>query len=499
MPEEVVRCNYCKERVPKETFGRHKAAHIRWNHKPIKGMKDPMEGAKEKEKKPKQGKKKSTESIYLNEPPHVPENFKERLKEASDTSGMFEDNTKPESPANADHDYQIMVAEKTVITTETKAEAKTLKPTKKQPKPADAVVAAVAEGVYALKLEEIAGIGPAKAKVLRKAGVTNVIDLAVASSDTLSEDAEIARPAAEEMIHAAQDCLRENNFLDKEILTGKDIQAHRDRVQFIKTGSVELDTMLKGGIETMAVTELYAVFGGGKTQLCHTLAVRSQLPVEDGGLGGSVMWIDTEQTFRPERIAEIAKYVDLDYRDKSLEPEKHRRGLPYNPMDRIIVSKMYNASHLELLVEHISKYIGQYNIKLLVIDSITNLHRKDYPALGKLADRQQRLNSIMAMLVKVADVHNVAIVITNQVMTKPEAYGDPIVPIGGNTIAHSSTYRMSMTKSKGDVRIVRMVDSPYHPYSDCRVQLSPAGIIDEMDEEKPKKKEEATATVQTQI
>jgi len=456
MPEEVVRCNYCKERVPKETFGRHKAAHIRWGHKPIKDMKDPQE--KKSTKKP------------------APETVAEaHIKHPNNASAAKE-------PSTVSFDAAVTSVPSTEVTNKSK-------------EPKTAKQETTAEGVYALKLEEIDGIGPAKAKVLRKAGITNVIDLAVASADTLSDDAEIARAAAEEMIHSAQECLRENNFLDKEILTGTEITAHRNKVQFIKTGSTELDTMLKGGIETMSVTEIYAVFGGGKTQLCHTLAVRAQLPVEDGGLGGSVMWIDTEQTFRPERIAEIGKYIDLDYAKKDLDPEKHRRGIAgYNPMDKIIVSKMYNASHLELLVEHISKYIGQYNIKLLIIDSITNLHRKDYPALGRLADRQQRLNSIMSMLVKIADVHNIAVVITNQVMSKPEAYGDPVAPIGGNIIAHSSTYRVYMSKAKGDVRIVKMVDSPYHAYTDCRIQLSPAGITDEVDEDKAAKKKTMEAT-----
>lgn len=229
------------------------------------------------------------------------------------------------------------------------------------------------------------------------------------------------------------------------------------------TGSQNLNDLLQGGIETQALTEFYGEFGSGKSQICHTLCVTSQLPVEEGGLGGNALYIDTEGTFRPERLQQIAEGRGLD---------------SGQVLNNIIFSKVYNSSHLELITKSLGKYIEKHSVKLLIIDSIISLHRAEYIGRGTLADRQQKLNGIVHRLLRLAEIHNIAIVITNQVQSTPDAFfGDPTKPAGGHVIGHSSTYRIYLKKS-GQERTATMVDSPSHPYGQTRFILTENGVAD---------------------
>ncbi|HXG06323.1 MAG TPA: DNA repair and recombination protein RadA, partial [Nitrososphaera sp.] len=238
------------------------------------------------------------------------------------------------------------------------------------------------------------------------------------------------------------------------------------------TGSRALDNLLLGGVETQAITEFYGEFGSGKSQICHTLCVTAQQPPEEGGLGGGVILIDTEGTFRPERVDQIARARGFD---------------PSEILKKIAICKAYNSSHLELIVKSMGKYIDDFKAKMIIIDSIISLHRAEFSGRGTLADRQQRLNSIMHKLVRIAEIYNVAVVVTNQVQSTPDTFfGDPTKPAGGNVIGHASTYRIYLRRAGND-RIARIIDSPYHPYSDVRFTVNEKGV-DDLDEDTPKKK-----------
>ncbi len=239
------------------------------------------------------------------------------------------------------------------------------------------------------------------------------------------------------------------------------------------TGSKSLDELLLGGIETQAVTEFYGEFGSGKSQICHTLCAMARQPINEGGLDGGVIYIDTEGTFRPERLKQIAELRSFDY------PEV---------LKHTMLCKVYNSSHLELIIKDLGRYVNEFNAKLVIIDSIISLHRAEFAGRGTLADRQQRLNSILHKLVRVAEIFNVAVVITNQVQSSPDTfYGDPTKATGGNVIGHTSTYRIYLRKS-GENRIAKMIDSPYHPYSDIRFTINQKGVDDLEDSAKRKEK-----------
>ena len=341
----------------------------------------------------------------------------------------------------------------------------------------DDVSAAVAESegssspIIELEIQDIEGIGPTTARKLKEAGIVSVMDLAVTSADELAVEINASKESAAAFIIAAQKLLRDSNVLEKEFITADVALEKRRSMLRCSTGSGALDDLLLGGIETQAVTEFYGEFGSGKSQICHTLCATARQPVESGGLDANTIYIDTEGTFRPERIQEIARSRGYD---------------STQILKSIAVCKVYNSSHLELIIKNLGKYVDDFKAKLVVIDSVISLHRAEFAGRGTLADRQQRLNSMLHKIIRLAEIYNIAVVITNQVQSSPDTFfGDPTKAAGGNVLGHASTYRIYLRKS-GENRIAKMIDSPYHPYSDVRFTVNERGS-DDIEEEMKKK------------
>ena len=320
------------------------------------------------------------------------------------------------------------------------------------------------DDIVNIELEDVAGIGQTLAKKLRESGITTVMELAVTSPDDLALGIRSTKESAISYILSAQKLLRQSSLLDKELMTASEVLEKRKTLLKLTTGSAKFDEFLFGGIETQAVTEIYGEFGSGKSQICHVLCINATLPVDKGGFAGNVIYIDSEGTFRPERIFQMCKARgDVDHKWV---------------LDSIAVFKPLSAANLELLLKDITKYIKERNIKLIIIDSITSLHRSDYLGRGTLAERQQKLNSMLHKLLRIVDIYNIAVVVTNQVQADPaQMFGDPIKPVGGHTLAHSTTYRIYLKKA-GKNRIARMVDSPYHPSQEVLFSITEKGIED---------------------
>ena len=255
-----------------------------------------------------------------------------------------------------------------------------------------------------LEIQDIDGVGPTTAKKLKEAGIVSVMDLAVTSAEQLAVDINSSKDSAAAFIMAAQKLLRESNVLEKEFVTADFVLEKRKSMLRCSTGSKSLDELLLGGIETQAVTEFYGEFGSGKSQICHTLCAIAKQPINEGGLDGGVIYIDTEGTFRPERLNQIARARGFD---------------PMLVLKNVAICKVYNSSHLELIIKDLGRYINEFNAKLVIIDSIISLHRAEFAGRGTLADRQQRLNSILHKLIRLAEIFNIVIVITNQVQIIP--------------------------------------------------------------------------------
>ena len=322
-----------------------------------------------------------------------------------------------------------------------------------------------------LRLDNLSGVGPVTTKKLSDAGIHNIMDLIVRGPVELSEITGMDKDTAGNIVEKARIALVEGGMISKDFVSAAEIYKRRQEIGKITTGTECLDLLLDGGLETQALTEVYGEFGSGKTQFCHTMCVTVQKPKEEGGLDGTVLYVDTENTFRPERIVSIAKAYGMD-------PEK--------ALDRIIVARAYNSAHQTLILEEASQLIRENNVKLLVVDSAVGLFRSEYLGRGTLSVRQQRLNKFVHLLVRIAETYNCAALATNQVMASPDVFfGDPTRPIGGNVVAHTSTYRVYFKKS-GKKRIARMVDSPHHPEQEVIFALSEAGVVDPESDTKKK-------------
>jgi DNA repair protein RadA len=269
-----------------------------------------------------------------------------------------------------------------------------------------------------------------------------------------------------ELVTKAKKALVDSGLLYKDFSTAQDILDRRKNLIRCTTGSAKLDSFLKGGIETQAITEIAGEFGSGKSQICYTLCVTANTPLDRKGLGGNVIFIDTENTFRAERIFQIAEHRGISESDEILR--------------KIYVCKIYNTSHLEVIIQDLGKSIEEYKAKLVIVDSIIALHRAEFTGRGTLADRQQRLSIMLHKLSRLAEVHNIAVVITNQVQSQPDDFfsgGNGLRPTGGNAMGHASTYRILLRKTGRD-RIAIMIDSPCHAYDQTKFMIAEGGVQD---------------------
>lgn len=318
------------------------------------------------------------------------------------------------------------------------------------------------EGPMTLNKLKEAGINQGDITKLQEAGLNTVDAVAMATLKTLSNIKGISEAKAEKLLELA------HKLIPMGFTTGTSIQEGRKHMLYLTTGSTELDKVLGGGMETGSITELFGEFRTGKTQICHTLAVTAQLPINQGGTQGKVIYIDTEGTFRPERITSIASRFSLD---------------PQLVLDNIGYARAYNSDHQHQLLVQASAMMAENRYALLIVDSATALYRTDYTGRGELSARQMHLGKFLRNLQRLADEFGIAVVITNQVVAQVDggavfAGADAKKPIGGHIMAHASTTRLSLRKGRGESRVCKVYDSPSLPEAEAVYAITPGGISD---------------------
>ena len=313
------------------------------------------------------------------------------------------------------------------------------------------------------ELDILEDIGPATKLHLIEAGIKSLKELLIRGPYDVSEVTGMTMEKSLDLCNKARIKLEENNVIQKSFITATELYNKRKHIERISTGSKNFDELLGGGFEVDAITEIYGEFGCGKTQICHTSSVTVQQRRSEGGLEGGVIYIDTENTFRPERIVSISKLRNIDH---------------IKVLENIIVAKAFNSAHQELIIQEIGNIIESKNIKLLILDSAISHYRAEYIGRGTLSERQQKINKLMHTLLRISETYQIAIILTNQIQAVPDTiFGDPFKPIGGNIIAHSSTYRIYLKKA-GKNRIARIVDSPYHAEIEALFSLGEEGVTD---------------------
>ena len=312
-------------------------------------------------------------------------------------------------------------------------------------------------------LEDLPGVGPATAQKLRELGFNTVESLATATIKEL-EPAGIGEKKAADLIRVARSSISVSFIRADELLR------QRQNVARLTTGSKAIDEILGGGLETQTITEFYGEYGSGKSQLCHQMCVNVQLSPEKGGLSGGALYVDTENTFRTERIVQMAQHLGLN---------------PEEVVKNIIYADAYTSDHQMFLLENADKVVKENNIRLIIVDSLTAHFRSEYLGREMLAERQQKLNKHMHRLIRLARAFNAVAVVTNQVMAKPDVFfGDAVHPIGGHIVAHTSHTRIYLRKSsRGPTRIARLVSSPYLPEGERVFRVTENGVEDLIEED----------------
>mmetsp|Transcript_7812 Transcript_7812/g.11801 ORF Transcript_7812/g.11801 Transcript_7812/m.11801 type:complete len:353 (-) Transcript_7812:53-1111(-) len=316
-------------------------------------------------------------------------------------------------------------------------------------------------GLPIVRLQEC-GINVKDIEKLQQAGMHTVASVAYSTTKSLTAIRGITDVKAAKLLAEA------SKLVPMGFSTATEYYESRKDLIHLTTGSKELDKLLNGGIETGSITEMFGEFRTGKTQLCHTLCVTCQLPLEQGGGEGKALYLDTEGTFRPQRLVAIAERFGLS---------------PTDVLDNVAYARAYNSDHQNSLLIQASAMMAESRYALIVVDSATALYRTDYSGRGELSARQMHLAKFLRSLLRIADEYGVAVVITNQVVAQVDGGGgmfaaDPKKPIGGNIMAHSSTTRLSLRKGRGTARVCKIFDSPCLPESEAMFAINEDGIGD---------------------
>ncbi|WP_173400855.1 DNA repair and recombination protein RadA [Methanocaldococcus bathoardescens] len=317
-------------------------------------------------------------------------------------------------------------------------------------------------------LTQLPGVGPSTAEKLKEAGYTDFMKIATATIGELTEIDGISEKAAAKIIEAARE------LCNLGFKSGSEVLSQRKNIWKLSTGSKNLDEILGGGLESQSITEFAGMFGSGKTQIAHQACVNLQCPeriIADDAIKEEILnepkavYIDTEGTFRPERIIQMAEALGLDGKEV---------------LNNILVARAYNSDMQMLYAENVENLIREgHNIKLIVVDSLTSTFRTEYVGRGKLAERQQKLGRHMATLNKLADLYNCVVIVTNQVAARPDAlFGASEQAIGGHIVGHAATFRIFLRKAKGDKRVAKLYDSPHLPDAEAMFRITEKGIHD---------------------
>ncbi|GJS54523.1 DNA repair protein RAD51 [Tanacetum coccineum] len=334
----------------------------------------------------------------------------------------------------------------------------------------------IQHGPFPIEQLQASGIAAIDVKKLKDAGLCTVESVAYSPRKELLQIKGISEAKVDKIIEAGTLSVivcfvsLASKLVPLGFTSAGQLHAQRQEIIQISSGSRELDKILDGGIETGSITELYGEFRSGKTQLCHTLCVTCQLPLDQGGGEGKAMYIDAEGTFRPQRLLQIADRFGLNGTDV---------------LENVAYARAYNTDHQSRLLLEAASMMVETRFALMIVDSATALYRTDFSGRGELSARQMHLAKFLRSLQKLADEFGVAVVITNQVVAQVDGSamfsGPQIKPIGGNIMAHASTTRLALRKGRGEERICKVISSPCLAEAEARFQISTEGVNDVKD------------------
>ena len=323
------------------------------------------------------------------------------------------------------------------------------------------IIVDAAEKQIDLSVGQLDGIGAVTEKKLQSFGINNIIDICIRGGKEVSEITGVEKSKSNNWVFNSQKILEENNMIRKTDMSVLDLMKYHDNQDRLSSKCVEVDNLFSGGVTPESVYEVYGEFGCGKTQFCLSLTA------EAVAKGENVVWIDCEDTFRPRRLKEIILAREL-VTEEEIDNTISRVSYFYTP----------NSEQLLGTVDSLSDIMMKLKPRLVVLDGAIGQFREEYLGRGTLSERQNQIARLMTHIKNISFYFRCTVIFTNQVQSDPSVmFGDPIKPIGGNIVAHASTYRIYFKKS-GKKRIARMVDSPEHEQKDASYTLTVRGISD---------------------
>jgi DNA repair protein RadA len=311
-----------------------------------------------------------------------------------------------------------------------------------------------------LGVDQLKGVGSVTQKKLETFGVTSLIDICIRGAQEIKEITGVAKPTCDSWVFQSQKLLEDNGLIRKSDMSTNELWEYQKAYPVIATKCDEVDNLISGGVRPEATYEVYGEFGAGKTQFCNSLTVET---IHDGN---NIIWIDCEDTFKPNRIAEMLKAREYAEDDEEVSEYLNQITYLYCP----------NTEQLMGTINGLSKILDAKKPKLVILDGAIGQFREEYLGRGTLAERQMQIARLMSHIKNISFYFRCAVVFTNQVQSDPSMmFGDPIKPIGGNVVAHASTYRLYFKKS-GKKRLARMIDSPEHAMADAEYILDAKGM-----------------------
>ena len=311
-------------------------------------------------------------------------------------------------------------------------------------------------------LEAVPGVGPSITKKLRAANITTAELLAVQHPSDLKTRAGISEETAAKITRNARNLVGRFTFR-----SGLEKEEEEKAQPKLGTGIEELDNRLMGGLDIGSIVEIYGKASAGKTQWCYHLAVRAQMPLEEGGLGCSVIWLDTEKAFKASVVRANAVRWDLD---------------PDTALGNIRMVDVVNTAHTWTLFETIPQMCAEENFQLVVVDSLIGPFRQEYKGSDSLASRQQDINSFLNLMRRTAMATDATFLYTNQVISNTSGVGQfqqLHTPTGGNILAHGSDYRFKVSVAEACNRRVFLDDYAGLPEFEVKVSLGWGGFYED--------------------
>ncbi|XP_004349738.2 hypothetical protein CAOG_01223 [Capsaspora owczarzaki ATCC 30864] len=261
---------------------------------------------------------------------------------------------------------------------------------------------------------------------------------------------------------------------------------------FLPTSLAQLDAALRGGFAFSTITELVGPSGCGKTQFCMMLAVQASLPLEHGGLGGGVVYIDTESAFSATRLVEMAVARYPHVYDNAEAVDKLA--------NRILICSEATCESLMARLDTLDQAIVERGAKLVILDSVASLVRKEYDSKS-MVQRTAYLSNVASVLKYLAESFSIPIVVTNQVTTSVSMrasfdgnnYGGAssaqretdgvenveaqVTAALGNTWSHCVNTRLVVEYVTDELRTVKIAKSPIAPCASFSYVIEPEGLV----------------------